>query len=176
MVKEDRKNVFSASQGKGPKAIRNNVKLHDVRINLHIYDNNGLFSRFPTPELLETMKWKYNDDIGTVDPSSIILGPEKSLDSRYGYKIKLNYPYSATMVLDGFLPGTIGNPNSGILLEAKLPNEPFRETWVGYYNTNSVEPLIALSDIESDLIEIKTQYWALNRASVFHQWPSIASI
>jgi len=146
----------------------------DIFYNLHILNNNGLFQSNPNIEVLEILKWQYNKDIGyaTISNANDI---EHKLDSRYGYKIKLKYPYNISIDLDGFLAGTLGNPETKITLNAKEPQDRFRETWVGYFKARSMDPLTTLQDIEQYLIEIKTQYWALNRSSVNDPWPLIAT-
>jgi len=146
----------------------------DIYYNLQISNDNYLFGNPPTSSALPIMKWHYNTDIDSVTTSNIDIVDHR-LDSRYGYKIKLEYPRRSSIILDGFLAGRMGNINTRITLKAKPPREPFRETWVGYFRKVSLEPLNALRDVVQDLIEIKTQYWALNRASTIDPWPPIAS-
>jgi len=146
-----------------------NLYADDLYLNLHIYNNNNLFSL--RPEILSEMKWRYNTDIVTVDPSTIFDIDPHRLDSRYGYKIKVNEPYDTTVMLNGFLAGYLGNSNVRMTIQAKSPLAAYRETWVGYFKTISYDPLIALSGIQAHLVEIKTQRWALNRASVNVPWP-----
>jgi len=144
----------------------------DLYYNLHIYNQNELFATNPT--VLKTMKWRYNADIDSVTVSNIGTVNHR-LDSRYGYKIQLTDPHSISVILEGFLAESVGNLDTRITINARSPREPYRETWFGYYSTRSVEPLLALSSIEQYLIEIKTHEWAINRATVNDQWPSIAS-
>jgi len=146
----------------------------DIFYNMQIFNSNKLLTRYPDPEVLTEMKWRYNDDSTFIDPSNAWYSDHK-LDSRYGYKIQIEYPHDIAVTLGGFMAGKLGNEDTKIILKGKLPQAPYRETWVGYYRERSLEALRALEGIERYLIEIKTENWALNRATINDPWPTIAS-
>ena len=133
--------------------------------NLHLDNENGMYDS----DILDHITWNYNDNQGTHygGSSVIILPSEPTLDSRMGYKIRLQPDVSKDFTVSGFLAGLSGNDDIFMRIE---PESPHREIWVGYFLQDSVDPLIALQQIERYLIEIKTQKWSMNRSPITGEW------
>ena len=82
------------------------------------------------------------------------------IDSRYGYKIKMNHNgHRQYLITSGFRYRNyeIGNPPEPIVIQPG-ENGAHREIWLGYHNIPE-DPEIALQDIIHYLSEIKTRYW-----------------
>lgn len=135
---------------------------------LNTYHDNQLLAT--NPRILEEFNWNYNElgGISWMYPS--FIGLPRVADSRHGYKVKLVSTASPKMLeVSGFLCGTYGNTNETMTVNA-APTGSSREIWVGYFKTQSEDPLYALSDIVGDLIEIKTKRWTMNRATTSDPW------
>ncbi|MCL2065112.1 MAG: T9SS type A sorting domain-containing protein, partial [Candidatus Cloacimonetes bacterium] len=134
---------------------------------LGIQNENNLLSL--NPRYIEYIEWKYEDSIGKVyydDTTNYWIGDLNHLiDSRHGYKIKLNsnVTYPRPLVTNGFYCGTTNNPQNQITISAREPGEDYREVWLGYYGLNLQDPFFVFDSIIDNLIQIKTQQWSMNR-------------
>ncbi|MCL2065551.1 MAG: hypothetical protein FWG98_14425, partial [Candidatus Cloacimonetes bacterium] len=141
---------------------------------LNIQNENNLLSL--NPRYIEYIEWKYEDSIGKVyydDITNNWIGDLNHLiDSRHGYKIKLNsnVTYPRPLVTNGFYCGTTNNPQNQITISAREPGEDYREVWLGYYGLNLQDPFFVFDSIIDNLIQIKTQQWSLNRSIDLSIW------
>lgn len=140
------------------------------------YHSNGLLSFLPT-RILELISWNYNSDNGIVSyQGSSWSNSAKTIDSRYGFKVQLKSNCSSKSIEDtGFLCGHYGNTNQIITINAPESTNSYREIWVGYFKKQSEEPLFALSDVVSKLIQIKTKNWSMSRPNTRSAWWSSSS-
>ena len=131
---------------------------------LHEYNENELFTTFPNL-YLDSMKWLYDNVDGLIYHDGITWEGdiERILDSRHGYKVKMKPNMTKDIISRGFLPS---GDDAIMNLKATAPGDTL-EVWVGYFMEKSEIPYVALADVLDDLIEIKTQRWALNRHPIF---------
>jgi hypothetical protein len=122
---------------------------------------------FFNPQIIESIEWNYNDVFDKIDVSNPthLYKYEHVINSKYGYKIGVNpnIPVPRPIIISGFRPKTSNNPVGDITIEARKPNQPYNEIWLGYFGINRLCPLSVFAPILDDLIEIKTQNWALNK-------------
>lgn len=87
-----------------------------------------------------------------------------TIKSSEGYKIKMTSAYSLTKT------GTTINPNTSLVL---MPNQ---ENWVGYFMPVTLTPEEALGSAMDNLIQIKTEDWAMSRPNTNSEWLALSSI
>ncbi|MBP7563097.1 MAG: hypothetical protein KA886_04840 [Candidatus Cloacimonetes bacterium] len=151
--------------------ITSNTKTKSLAYVFQYENNNNLLSTSPKNKL-HTLHWKYDQEKFAFYQSSYWTNVENEVDSRYGYKIEMSNDATYSLFeVSGYLCGTYGNENEVMSVKGKK-NNPFTEIWIGYFKPQCEDPLFALSDIADDLIEIKTQNWAMNRKSVNDPWIS----
>ena len=141
----------------------------------HHQNENNLLSL--APRYLNSIEWKYNEIKGGVyydmATESWIGDLDHLVDSRHGYKIhkssRMTFP--RPLVTNGFY---CGMPNNLITLKGGgVPEDDSEETtigpfeiWLGYFGVNGMEPYDVFLPIWDNLVEIKTQYWSMNRCPV----------
>jgi len=161
------------------------------------YQDNNLFIN-TGDRILNRIKWLYNFDIGsvfwdvTMEPEPAFVFPLEThhVRAQYGYKINLDttnpiLPEITPVEYTGFLPGGTGNQVNGTVIEPTVEqgigcffNDHTqtweRETWLGYYKEESLEPFDALAPILNNIVSIKTQEWSIDRViedgSYTNQW------
>lgn len=152
------------------------------------YHNNNLYMN-QTNRILNQIKWMYNSDIASIfwqsefEPYMFVHPtPMHHVRAQYGYKVNLNtdnpdLPEFVPIEYTGFLPGYIGNFVSTIVIEPPdqegnesggnfwnpVTNRMERESWIGYYRKNSLDPFDALAPILNNIVSIKAQEWSLHR-------------
>ncbi len=113
-----------------------------------IVKNQALLDRISYKPMFERERSIYWSGETLVNGNEIV-------NSMQGYKIFLTAPsrsvYNPTS-------GYIQSPHTVINLEGN-----FEENWVGYFCHESVDPLVALSAITDRLVQIKAQYWCLDK-------------
>jgi hypothetical protein len=144
----------------------------DLVYNFQFYNQNNLFSHGAD------VIWYFNDDDGDystikTDPTKLYELPNitRNLESKHGYKIRKRYPNDLP-ILEPFVletagfrigGGTHNEPGNSITIQPPQSPDVEREILVGYFKTRSERPLYALSQITSQLTEIKTRHWSLNK-------------
>lgn len=81
-----------------------------------------------------------------------------TIKSSEGYKVNMVATNSITKT------GTTINPNTVLVLD------PNKENWVGYFMPFTMTPEQALGNAMDNLIEIKTEKWAMTRANTSSSW------
>ena len=138
---------------------------------LNEYHDNNLLRDFDP--LMQTCNRKYNEP----NPYSIYWNinswqhADYALRSQYGFKLQLTSGTNSVRIDDdGFRCGQTGNLDNTITLNAGSLLAP-NEVWVGYFFGYSVSPLISIpSNVLSNLLEIKTKYWSMSRATLNQPW------
>lgn len=150
------------------------------------YGGNNLFQT-GYDAILESISWIYNSDTGEATPNDV---PLHYVHSQNGYKVKLLFgdTLEKDIVYSGFYPGYDLNPGmyhselgdystkhyitAPDQLDSNCEIDPntgvlFRETYLGYYLTESLKPFDALLPILDDIKAIMAEDWALVRIPIF---------
>ena len=125
------------------------------------HNDNNLFgaNHNSNHDYLERIVWNFGQEEEISRYQGLWQNLDTELDSRLGYKIKMNNNGHRNFLLTtGFRFGKKGNNKEPLAIT--LPHSG--EYWLGYFNPPEY-PLIALREIEEHLTEIKTRSWSMNR-------------